>query len=293
MGANHLGEIKRLSQISSPTIGIITNIAPSHLKFFGDIENVFKAKSELINSLKRNSIILLNKDDEFLSGVRPKCKRIYFGLDSDCEFRARDIEKKGKRILFNVKKSRFSITLFGRHNVYNALAAIALGQVFGIRLNILSKILGDFKNPFNDRLSFSKNNYLEMLNDTYNSNPLSLKRAVESMIDLGKRKRKIIVSADMLELGKKSKYLHEEAGKNIAQAGVDVFISIGPMSRYASQSALRYGMKKANVIHFTNHEDLIGNLHDILKKGDIVLVKGSRGMHMEKVTDYIKSKLAR
>ena len=98
MGASRLGEIKRLSDIAKPTVGVITNIGPTHLEFLDDVSNVFRAKSELLDSLDSNSLVLLNRDDRFLAGAKTRCKRIYFGIDSDCEFRATHIEKKDNKI---------------------------------------------------------------------------------------------------------------------------------------------------------------------------------------------------
>jgi UDP-N-acetylmuramoyl-tripeptide--D-alanyl-D-alanine ligase len=289
MGANHLGEIKRLSQIAKPAIGVITNISPSHLEFLGNIRNVFKAKSELLNSLDRASLALLNKDDKFLAGAKIKCKKIYFGIDTSCEFRARCIEKKRNKIIFKVKGSDFTTRLLGRHNIYNALAGIAIGQIFGIKLNSISRALENFRVPFGDRLALSGNNYLSILNDTYNSSPLSFEAALESLMDLGSKKRKVIISADMLELGKKSKYFHETLGKHIAQSGASVLMTLGPMSRHTSDSAIKNGMKPSNVICFNDRENLLSVLPGILRKDDIVLVKGSRAMHMEEVVEKIQN----
>ncbi len=288
MGANHLKEIKRLSEIARPTIGVLTNIGPSHLAFFKNIHNVFKAKSELLNSLTGNSIALLNKDDEFLARAETKCKKIYFGIDNSCEFRATHIEKKHNRVIFKVKNFHFTIALLGRHSIYNALAGIAAGQIFGIKLNSISRALENFRIPFGDRLALSGNGYLSILNDTYNSNPLSFEAALESLMDLGSKRRKVIISADMLELGKKSKYLHQSLGKHIAQSDVSILITLGPMSRYTSESALRHGMRSKDVMYFNNREDLNGSLKTILRRGDIVLVKGSRAMHMENVVEKIQ-----
>ncbi|MCK4463816.1 MAG: UDP-N-acetylmuramoyl-tripeptide--D-alanyl-D-alanine ligase [Candidatus Omnitrophica bacterium] len=289
MGANHLREIKRLSEIAKPAIGVITNISVAHLEFFGSIHNVFKAKSELLNSLDGDSLALLNKDDEFLARAKTKCKRIYFGIDSSCEFRATHIEKKHNKIIFKVKGFHFTITLLGRHNIYNALAGIAIGQIFGIKLNSISRALENFKVPFGDRLALSGNNYLSILNDTYNSNPLSFEVALESLMDLRSKRRKVIISADMLELGKKSKYFHETLGKHIAQSDASILITLGPMSRYTSDSAIKNGMRGSNVSYFNNRESLFSVLPGILRKDDIVLVKGSRAMHMEEVVEKIQN----
>ncbi len=288
MGANHLGEIKRLSEIAKPTIGVITNIGLSHLEFLENIHNVFKAKSELLDSLESDSLALLNRDDRFLRDAETKCKKIYFGINSDCQFRATNIET-NKGISFKVGDSRFRIALFGRHNVYNALTAIALGQIFGMKLNTISRALEDFRNPFSDRLSLLKNDYLEILNDTYNSNPLSFQRAMELLIDLGIKKRKVVISADMLELGEKSKDLHRKIGRLIAQSGIDTLLTVGPLSKYTSEAALSYGMKGKEVLHFNASKDLVSDLGDILQKDDIVLVKGSRAMHMEEVVEKIQN----
>jgi len=290
MGTNHFGEIKRLAEIAKPTIGVITNIGPSHLEFFKTVRMVFKAKSELLNSLDRKSLALLNRDDRFLERAKTKCKKIYYGIEKNCEFHAKDIELNENNIAFRVGKTYFKVAVVGKHNVYNVLAGIGIGEILGMSFQAISKRLIDFKNPLTNRLSLCQNKNIYILDDTYNSNPLSFEKAVDTLKNLKCGKRKVIISSDMLELGDKSKSLHVKIGKLIAKSGIDLLVTVGPMSKYTSEGAKENGMKKNMAMHFEEKDHAIEKLNELLKKDDVILIKGSRAMHMEKIVDAIKER---
>jgi len=283
MGTNMPGEIKRLAQIAGPDLGVITNIGHSHLEYLGDKKNVYREKRELLRTLGRNSIAVLNIDDEYLSSQKHNCRVKYFGINKKCKYRAKDIKAREKGLSFSVEKERFYIPFIGAHNVYNALAGIACGDIFNIEMRRIKKALRYFRNPLRDRLSISRHNRISIINDTYNSNPLSFETAVKTLTGIRGKGRTIVVSSDMLELGERAPYFHAEAGKLVARSGVDYLITCGDQSRHTSRAAVRTGMHIDKVYHMSRNTRIGAVLKKILRPDDILLIKGSRGTHMENV----------
>jgi len=288
MGTNRPGEIKRLADIARPQIGIITNIGPSHLKRLKTAEYVFNEKNELLKSLSEESLAVVNIDDKFLKKSKPKGRVLYFGVDTPCDFRATGIITRTDSIEFKCGRYRFRVKLLGRYNVYNAMVGIVIGKVFGLNVSAIAKLLDDFRNPFGNRLSLYHNGHISILDDTYNSNPLSFKCAIDAVRICERGKRKIVVTGDMLELGKTSKILHKQTGKHIAEAGMDVLMATGQMAPFICRGAISGGMKRHKVMCFTKQSELLGSLPSVIHKGDTVLVKGSRGTEMDKSAEFLK-----
>ncbi|MDP2928464.1 MAG: UDP-N-acetylmuramoyl-tripeptide--D-alanyl-D-alanine ligase, partial [Candidatus Omnitrophota bacterium] len=201
MGANHRGEIRSLADIARPTIAVVTNIGPSHLEFLKDLKGVFRAKREIFEILDRNSRVILNGDDEYLSTIEGESFRIMrFGFNKKNDFRASGALIEGARIKFILNdRSRFELNLLGAHNIYNALCAIAAAYHFDISYLDTKKALLEYSLP-HMRLNAEYVGGLTVINDAYNSNPLSMKSALETLRKYP-AKVKWIVSADMLELG--------------------------------------------------------------------------------------------
>jgi len=289
MGTNRAGEIKRLSEIAYPSVGVITNIGHSHLEYLGSIRNVYKTKSALLETLNSDGYAVLNKDDVFLAKAKTSARKVFFSIKSPSHFKARGVTSRDNMISFNVKGVRFSIPLLARHNIYNVLTGIAVADIFGIGMRASARILRHFQNPLNNRLALYKARGIAIINDTYNSNPLSFQGAVESLKGIGYKKRRVIVSSDMLELGERSKYFHRQAGRIVAESGIDVLVTVGRMSEYTGKGARLGGMLPSNIFHYRTSEELKTKLENIINKGDVVLVKGSRSMHMERVVADLKS----
>lgn len=288
MGTNRFGEIRRLSAIAEPGVGVITNIGNSHLEFLKNLNNVKREKAGLIEALGREGIAVLNKDDPMLERNRGKGRAVYFGIDRACEFRAARISYEGQSVSFTVNGVRFTTALIGRHNVYNALAGIAVGSVFGLSHRTMARSLKRFKNPMRDRLNFFPLHGIIILDDTYNSNPLSFRSAVESLSRLKTRGRRVIVSSDMHELGDRSDHFHREAGRVVARHSIDLVVGVGDLSRHLCAGAARSGMPKDRVLHFNDRNDLSAQLESIIKRGDTVLVKGSRKTSMDEIVARLK-----
>lgn len=291
MGANHKGEISLLADIARPGVAVITNIGPSHLEFLKDLEGVFNSKKEIFKFLGREELAILNGDDEYLSLVKDKkFKIVRFGFNSLNDFRASRISTEGGTIKFFLNdRSSFILNLLGVHNVYNSLAAIAVAHQFEMSYESISEGLYEYTST-SMRLNVKNIGGLVVIDDAYNSNPLSMKCALESIKDYPANAR-WIVSADMLELGGREKDFHTMIGESIAKFGFDGLVTFGSLSQHTSSRALECGMRKDRVWHCSTREKCAEILQKIAKEGDCILVKGSRAMMMEEVIEKLSCKL--
>ena len=286
MGMNHVGEIRFLSRIVRPSIGVITNIGPSHLEFLGNLKNVLKAKAELLEALSDEDVIILNGDDKLLLMLKKKTrtKALTFGLSEGCDFRATNISsKKGMYKFWLNDKYPFSLKACGQHNIHNALAAIAVSSAMGVNWKVAKKALSEFEGV-EGRCRVRRIRKITFIDDTYNSNPLSSRCAYGVLRDYPVPGKRILVGGDMLELGDKSPDLHYEAGQRAVKEGaIDLLITVGSLTAHMRKGAISAGLKRKQVICAGSHDDAAKLLSKKTKLGDVVLVKGSRGMEMEKI----------
>lgn len=281
LGMNAPGEIKRLALISMPNIGVITNIGPSHLEYLKNLEGVFRAKKELLDHLGAGDIAVLNNDDLFLRSYSKKGLRaVTFGIKRESDFRAKELKKQANSWRFTVEGNPYTVTSAAYHDIYNALAAIAVGRIFDLRHKEIATALKKYR-PLDKRMSMSVYRGVEIIDDTYNSNPASLKNAVKALAGYKTNGRRILVAGDMLELGQRSGYYHKRFGKAVAGSGIDFFLTVGRQSHKSFLAARRSGMKKAASCATKEEAALI--LKKFTRADDVVLVKGSRGSKMEDV----------
>lgn len=284
IGTNHFGEVKYLARIAQPNIGVITNIGPSHLEYFGCLKGVFREKYELIRHLHKPALAILNIDDVFLSQEALKNTKSPFilgvGINKKSDFSATGIQCLSGRPVFTVnKRFKFALKALGYYNVYNALLAIAAARVFGLGYRDIAAALSAF-NPPASRLNFREIKGIRFIDDTYNSNPLSMKQALGVLEGLSGQGRKILVMGDMLELGAEAASLHNGVIRE-ALKFVDTLIAVGPLMR---SCLTKISARNKIFICETSAE-----AKEVLLKTaaansrDIVLVKGSRGMKMEEV----------
>ena len=284
IGANHSGEIDRLSWIIKPTVGIITNIGPSHLEFFKNLKGVFEAKLELIKNLAKNGKLLINKDDRFLSQLKePNFETVTFGFNRFSDFCGQIIKETENRTIFLLNnKHRIVLKTLGVHNVYNALAGIACARSLGLSYNEIKSALALFKMPAMRMQLLNIDNF-KIINDCYNSNPGSLKCALEFLKAYSNPGKKIMVCGDMLELGKMTKRLHLDIGKMVAKAEIDFLITVGRLARDIASSAYSTGMPEKSIRRCGNTSEAARFLRSFIQPKDVVLIKGSRAMKMENV----------
>ncbi len=284
MGANHSGEIQYLTNIAMPDIAIVTNIGTAHLEGFGGIEKTAKAKAEIFDGLAESGTAIINADDSFydyFKEVTQQYNVISFGLnkaDVTCSY---TLNTKGSLLNVSTPKGdcNVQLKLLGKHNVINALSAIAASVAANISLEQIVNGLESLK-PVNGRLQMKHGlNNSRIIDDSYNANPTSLYAALNVLHDFsGKR---FLALGDMGELGENSDELHENAGNYAKENGVDSLYSFGTL---AAKAAKNFG---GNGFCYDKHEDMINALRNELSQDVTLLVKGSRSMHMEYVVNAL------
>ncbi len=285
MGMNHLGEISRLTRASRPTVGVITNIGVSHIENLGSRENILKAKLEIIEGMEKGSPLILNGDNDLLSTVMSeRFKVVFFSITNPvCKIRADDIKEDGLFTEFTVsaygEKVRVRLPAIGVHNVYNALAAVAVGRELGISLSECADALGHYV-PSGMRQNIVNKNGITFIEDCYNASPDSVKATLNTLSKINAQRR-IAVLGDMLELGSFSENAHRLCGEYCASAGIDILFTYGEKAKDIAVSAKDHGMK--NVESFADEDELSSRLASVLKEGDAVSFKASHGMRLENV----------
>jgi UDP-N-acetylmuramoyl-tripeptide--D-alanyl-D-alanine ligase len=301
LGTNHFGEIGYLAGICEPTVAVITNIGPSHLEYFKDLSGVLKEKASIFRYLKKPGIGLMNSDDPMLakmfssrSACRPRLSatnaRFFagFGIERPCDFQARAISRDKGAFKFVMHDNRkLSLPTMGRNNIYNALAAISVSRVLGLGYSVIAARLKNFVFP-GGRLTLRQVADTCFIDDTYNANPVSLAQAIEALRSSQATGRRVLVMGDMLELGSLTEGFHRDAGR-MAAGSCDIFITVGKCSLAAASAAISQGFNKDNVFTCQTSaqaKDVLFNTVAV-RKDDIVLLKGSRGMKLEKILESI------
>jgi len=289
LGINHFGEMDRLASIAIPDIAIITNIGPSHLEFLHNEEGVCKAKSEIFNHMAEKSAVILNKDDRFFSTLssNANCNVVTFGIKNNADYRAENISATDDGSNFDLyikseNTGRIAIPLFGKHNILNFLSATAAALEFGISLDTVKNAVSTIK-PSKMRMEIMKFKGFTVINDTYNANPRSAVCALEELDKIQTDGKKILVFADMLELGDKSEFYHREIGRFINNSSINSIITIGNMAKFTAMELKNKNVKSADSI-----EEGFKFLTQTLSQNDVVLLKGSRANQLEKIIEMLK-----
>lgn len=291
MGMSALGEISYLSKITQPNLAVITNVGVSHMETLGSRENILKAKLEILDGLKPDGRVLLNADNDMLAGVRETLsgRAEYFGIDSrDSIVFADNIRQVGDTMEFSFvhdgKTYPAVLPLIGIHNVYNALAAFAVGMHTGVTPEQIVNGVREFENA-GMRQRLTEYNNIKVIEDCYNASPDSMEAAIRVIHDVECTGSRIAVFGDMLELGRDSEQLHRQVGAAAAEAGIDFLLCCGEQAVWIAEGAKQNGM--LNVIHCREKEQAVKALKEILKQGDAVIVKASRGMRMEEIIQQV------
>lgn len=288
MGMNHFGEIHRLSAATQPTMGIITNIGVSHIENLGSREGILKAKLEILDGLKKGAPLLLNGDNDLLSTVKNDDYKIYFyAVDNEADFKAVDIKENSNTTSFTVqysgKEQSITIPAIGKHNVYNALVAFAVGILLDIDAETAADALKNYE-PSGMRQKVVEINGITSIEDCYNASPDSMKAGITTLAGI-KACKKIAVLSDMLELGEYSEQAHYDVGRMAAENKIDYLLCVGSDAKYIVDGAKDNGLDSAYL--FDSKQSLTDKLFEITQKGDAVLFKASRGMKLEEVISEI------
>ena len=292
LGMRGLGQIKELADIAEPTVGVVTNVGKSHIELLGSQVQIARAKGELVEALGSDGTAVLNQDDKRVAAMAGKCKGkvVGFGIINDAPVMAGTIKNSEKGLSFTCRcfdqVIDVHMAVIGTHNVYNALAAVAVGRLLGLSEHQMQKGLAEYKGvPMRQELVNIDN--VVFVNDAYNANPASMKEAVDTLVTLTGG-RKIAVLGGMLELGDWAEKEHEKIGTYLADKKVDVLIALGDEARFMAKAAKAAGMNEVYTV--TTHAEAAAVLRRIMRQGDTVLLKGSRDFAMEKILPYIERK---
>jgi UDP-N-acetylmuramoyl-tripeptide--D-alanyl-D-alanine ligase len=297
MGMNHKGEIARLAEIAPPDIGVVTNVAPVHLEFFSSLEAIADAKAEMVLGIKEGGIAVLNADDELvsrMSRIRRGIAVRTFGIDRPADITATKLREEGFNgssfaLLTPEGEVEVRLPLAGRHNIYNALAAAAVASVCEIRLQHIAEALAE-STPSGMRGEVVRlANRVTLIDDSYNSNPRALLEMVETLCGGGGRR--VVVAGEMLELGAEAAELHRQAGRQIAAKRVDLVVGVRGLASEIVEGAVEAGLARDAVFFCETPDEAAELVVGKLRPGDSILVKGSRGVRMEKAVELIKKRL--
>lgn len=292
MGMNVPGEIRRLTEIAEPDVGLITNIQMVHLEGMGSLEKLEEEKGELFRKMRQDGTIVVNQDDsrvvelsnEFLG------RKITFGMEGPAGVMAKTICPRGAQgISFTVvsggQETEVTLPLVGRHFVPNALSAFAVATFFGIELDNVKEALEHFQSPPMRMEVWRLEGGKTVINDAYNANPRSMEVALETLAELKGKGRAVAVLGDMLELGEFSESAHRQLGQKVRSLSIDFLIAMGEEAPVVVESAVRHGLERERAKVAESHSEAISILETWLQEGDWILVKGSRRMAMEKIAE--------
>ncbi len=301
IGANQPGEIAALAAIARPTVAVVTTVAAVHTEFFGSLDGVRDEKAALPRAVDATGWVALNADDPRVAGMaRETAARVLtYGWAAGADVRAvgdvvEDASGLGFTLALGGTTTPVSLAFAGRHNVTNALAAAAAGQALDFSLADIARGLGQAR-PVAGRCVWRAAGPVQILDDTYNSNPVSVRAALEAVAARRRAmpgpSRLVAVLGDMLELGAFTEAAHREVGRLAVELGADAVVGVGRHAQGTVDAAREAGLPDAH--HATTFEDTVAHLLKRLGPGDVVLIKGSRGMRMERVVDALVARLAR
>ncbi len=293
MGMSSRGEIELLSRLALPDVAVITNIGESHLMDLGSREEIAKAKMEIVSGLKKEGVLIYNGDEPLLTSQLAKSdiQGVTFGQNEQNDLYPISIEQQQQSTVFTISQApdvTYEIPVLGVHNVQNTLAAIAVGCYFNIPFSTMAEGLKSLKltNMRMELISSPKG--FDIINDAYNASPTSMRAAISLLENLKGYNKKIIVLGDMLELGEQEKSFHYEVGRMIHPEKVDYVFAYGQLGAEIAKGA-QETFEKERVYYFHDKNQLIECLASLVRSGDIVLVKASRGMKLEEVVEALKA----
>jgi UDP-N-acetylmuramoyl-tripeptide--D-alanyl-D-alanine ligase len=290
MGMSHAGEIRALAKIAQPEIGVVTNVAPVHLEFFDSLAGIARAKYELIESLPAGAVAVLNADDEYVSqfGRDFKGKVVMYGTRATADVRAESVQSKGPEgvefdVVIGSVREHARLPLVGEHNVLNALAAVAVGVERGLKPSEAVGALATLA-AADKRGQVLQVGNITVINDCYNSNPKALEAMVDALATMA-GKRRIVVAGEMLELGPAGEEMHRRAGQHAAEKKIDVLVGVRGLALAMVEGARQAGTRAEFV---AGPEEAGEWLARETRDGDVVLLKASRGVKLEKALETWK-----
>ena len=297
IGLSAAGEIARLAELAEPQIGVVTNVAPVHLQFFDSVDAIARAKRELIDYLASRPgpvAAILNHDDPRVRkfGEGFKGRVVTFGFEEGADYRAAEVATAKSvastfRVVAPSWNEKFVLPLPGRHNIQNALAALAVASELRLPVKEAQLALAQFQNLHQRGEILTLPRGITVLNDSYNSNPLAMERMLETLAAWPDARRRIVVAGEMLELGVSSPELHRRIGRGCARSGISWLIAVQGDARFFLEGALEEGFAPEQTRFFDDASSAGEFCRTLIKPGDAVLVKGSRGVHLERVIELL------
>ncbi len=285
LGASALGEIAQLAELCRPRVGVITRLGDAHLGRFGGYRNIVLSKMELIAALPDDGLAVLNGDDARLRrhAARLRVAAVWTGRDAENDLVATHVRSRNGMLSFRVDGQSFRVPVWGRHYLHCALAAVAVGRWFGMRDAAIAEALANYEQPAL-RCQVVRVGGVSVINDAYNASPVAMRAALELLRDFETNGRRVVVCGDMLELGELSESLHCRLGEETVTLCVaDALVVCGEKAQHVVQGAVKAGMPEERAVAFRWPEQAVPWLIDYLRPGDVVLVKGSRAMEMERI----------
>jgi UDP-N-acetylmuramoyl-tripeptide--D-alanyl-D-alanine ligase len=284
MGISGFGEMSALARIARPSIAVYTVIGHAHLEQLGDLDGVFRAKTEMLDFLPADGVVIVNGDDKYLRALRCPQRLIRVGLGPENDLRAEELRAEGEEgtactLVYGARRIPVRIPAFGRHMVYAALEGAAVGLALGLTEEEIAAGVAGFR-TVGRRAAVTETGRVTLIDDSYNANPDSVKCGVDSLLELPGRH--VAILGDMLEMGENAAALHLDVGRYLREKGVDALYTAGPLAEYYAEGAGDIAR------HFESRDALIAALPELLRDGDSVLVKASRGMRFEDVAEAVK-----
>ena len=294
MGVDQEGQTTRLCEIVRPTVGIITNIGPDHLEFFGSMEGSAQAKAELLDMLPADGAAVLNADDQYFDylAARAQCRVVSFGVSEGDVRAVQSREERRGGAMFGLtlpgraRPIAVRLRTYGQHNIQNALGAAAVGYALGLPGTLIAEGLGRFR-PAAMRSQIVHCHGVRVINDCYNANPASMEAAIQLLAELGATQRTIAVLGDMLELGPNARQMHHTVGAFLAGRKITELIACGVLGSELAQGARSAGMAAEHINEVPDALAAGSTLKGMVRQGDVILVKASRGMRMEQVIETL------
>ncbi len=291
IGMRGLHQIENLAQYVKPNIGIVINVNETHIEILGSIENIARAKGELVQAIQSGGTVILNADNFYTAEMKKLAntgvKILTYGIDNAADLTAENISTNGNATNFILKYGgesyNFEVPIIGRHNVSNALAAIAAGLSVGLSIEEIQRGISNLV-ATKMRLEIIQRKNFTIVNDAYNASPASMQAALKTVAEIYSG-RKIAVLGDMLELGAISEKVHRAVGQQLVENNFETLIAFGELGKFIAAGAKDAGLK--NIFTVDTHEDAAQKILEIVQAGDTVLFKASHGMHLEKILELI------
>jgi UDP-N-acetylmuramoyl-tripeptide--D-alanyl-D-alanine ligase len=296
MGMSAAGEILALTRIAPPDVAVLINVSPVHLQFFRSLDDIALAKKEILDGAKPGATAVLNADDPLVMkiGAGFSGRKVTFGLTPAADVRAEEVKRSGYSgfdflLRYGRESLRIPFSFLNEAAVADLLAAAAVSLALGLRLDEIRPAVLALR-PFSGRgVLVEAGGGVRVYDDSYNSNPRALESALSSLATLPAARR-VAVLADMLELGEGEKGFHRRAGEVVARSGWDVLVTVGPLAASIAEGAAGAGMDAASIHRFNDAAAAAGGIAGIVRDGDLVLVKGSRGMKTETIVDKLRTR---